>query len=152
MIYIKLHGSYGWTSGNSNQRMIIGKNKPGEIEKEPLLNWYFKLFETALFREGVTLWVLGYSFRDEHINKILLKAINEYSLKLVIVSPEDPESLKNRLYGKSLDAQIWMESENSKIWGAIDGYYKYKLSEIFPEDQSLTVVAKEIRKRLGINL
>jgi hypothetical protein len=75
LVYIKLHGSYGWRSAVGGQRgdlMIIGRTKSELINKEPLLKWYFSLFEDVLSR-AKKLVVIGYGFGDEHINKVVVK-------------------------------------------------------------------------------
>lgn len=146
--YVKLHGSHGWLSYTEREQMVIGKNKVEDIQHEPLLRWYSELFKEALDRDGVNLFVIGYSFRDQHINDCILHAVREHGLKLYIISPEDPEALKDRLEGK-IPNGIYEVSENIKIWEAVQGYFPYKLAEIFPYDQSETQVAKHLKKLLG---
>ena len=98
-----------------------------------------------LLRDGVRLFIIGYSFSDAHINKIIVKAIKNKGLKLYVISPEDPEKLKNRLLSNSLNKNA---SENDKhgryIWNAIVNYFPYALREIFPSDQSETDKKKDL--------
>lgn len=144
--YIKLHGSHGWLSHSGKGGMVIGKNKVEDIESEPVLKWYFELFEKSIYRHNINLIVVGYSFRDDHINKCILKAVQEYGLKIYIISPEDPETLKNRLHGKISENLLYEVSNNKNIWEAISGYFPYRLSEIYPKDQTITQVAKDLKK------
>ncbi len=146
LLYIKLHGSFGWGSVHGGDQMVLGTNKYEDIVKEPLLAWYFELLEKALYRSGVTMLVIGYGFKDEHINKILAKAINEHGLQLYIISPEDPESFKNRIIGKpSTEGVLWSPNEQGEtIWKGIVGYFPYLLREIYPADQSATHVANDL--------
>ncbi len=129
--------------------MIIGKNKIEDIEREPILKWYFELFKEALNRKDVKLFVVGYSFRDKHVNDIIAKAIDEYKLKLYIISPENPEALKDRLEGKIPNGSYQVDEQGRKIWNAIHGYFPYRLSDIFPQDQTVTQVSKDLKKLLG---
>ncbi len=146
--YIKLHGSLGWLSHYGHQQLILGTNKIEDIKKEPLLNWYFDIFKDALSQNGVKLFVLGYSFRDEHVNEIIIDAIEKNHIQIYIISPEDPEGFKDRMEGKILYGSY--EIKNTiKIWNAVDGYFPYRLSEIFPSNQMDTAVAQDIKKAMN---
>lgn len=146
LCYVKLHGSFGWGSVHGGDQMVLGTNKYEDIVKEPLLAWYFELLENALYRTGVRMLVMGYGFKDKHINEILARAIQEYGLQLYIISPEDPEGFKNRIIGKpSTEGTIWEQNEQGMvIWKGIVGYFPYLLREIFPADQSVTHVAADL--------
>lgn len=39
LLYVKLHGSFGWKSSQNSNAMVIGYDKVGSIAREPLLNW-----------------------------------------------------------------------------------------------------------------
>jgi hypothetical protein len=145
--FIKLHGSQGWRSSSGSAQLILGVNKLVDIQKEPLLNWYLELFKQAINNKGVKLVVLGYSFRDEHINDILVKAVEEHGLKLIIISTESPNDFKDRMEGRPKDSStIWEVSKNKKIWDAVDAYFQHSLKSIFPPDQSETETFKDIKK------
>lgn len=148
--YIKLHGSHGWQSSNGASQMVLGNNKLEDIKAEPLLNWYLDLFQEAIFSGDARLFVMGYGFRDEHINACILKAVQEHGLKLYILSPEDPEKLKNRLEGKPDQPASWMRSDNYRIWEAVEAYFPYRLRDIYPADQSPTHIASDIARLLKI--
>lgn len=146
LFYIKLHGSLGWGSVHGGDQMVLGTNKYEDIVKEPLLAWYFELLENTLYRTGVKMLVMGYGFRDEHINAILKKAIQEYGLQFYIISPEDPENFKNRIIGNpSTEGVLWSPNAQGEIiWKGVVGYFPYLLREIFPADQSKTHVAADL--------
>lgn len=148
--YIKLHGSQGWLSSDSKNQLVLGTNKYEDIQKEPLLKWYFQLFEKALYRKEVKLFVIGYSFNDAHVNSCILKAVQEYALKIYVISPEDPERLKWRLEGRLPgDPQAaFSQSDNIKIWEAISGYFPYKLKDIFPRGDVPSHIYKNIERLL----
>jgi len=83
--YIKLHGSSNWRDA-SGGLMIIGGSKKVAIEKSPLLVWNFQTFEQYLGRPNQRLMVVGYSFRDAHINSAIAAA-TKTGLRVFLVDP-----------------------------------------------------------------
>ncbi len=83
------------------------------------------------------LLVIGYGFRDEHINAAIANGIEQSNLELFVVSPEDPADLKESLEGGPY---------GTTLRHALRGHYSYDLLRIFPEDQSDTQAWKEIRR------
>lgn len=147
--FVKLQGSLGWLSHSGGNQMILGTNKVEDINKEPLLKWCFQIFEEAICRQEVKLFVLGYSFRDKHVNDLILKAVTEYKISIYVISPEDPEVLRDRLEGKKLAGASYEILPTLKIWEAVrGGYYPYRLNEIFPANQVETAVAQDIKKAM----
>lgn len=133
--YIKLHGSLRWVNPGGDDSKVIGINKIQTITKIPLLNWYFELFGQAISAGDVKLVVIGYGFRDQHINNLLAKACEENGLKLFIISPEDPESFQANLLFRGQGPIRDPDITGSKIWKSIYGYFPYRLSKIFPREQ-----------------
>jgi NAD-dependent SIR2 family protein deacetylase len=91
----KLHGSLNWTK--SNER-IIQQNNPSE----PLIIYpanekyessyeqpYFEMmsrFQQALRKEDTLLVIIGYGFKDKHINNVVTEAIEQnHGFQLLIV-------------------------------------------------------------------
>jgi len=120
--YIKLHGSFNWISSDGHRRMVIGKNKRGQIASEPLLEYYLNIFKKELLQKSVRLLVIGYSFLDEHINEVIAKS----DVELHVIDPLEFDSFKNELKTKPY---------GTKIEGKIcEGYYyPYRLIDIFPQ-------------------
>ena len=140
-LFVKLHGSYGWRSATQEQRMVIGKNKADQINKEPLLKWYFELFQEVLFSGNKRLLIIGYGFNDEHINNILLTAMKDHGLSLYIINPSDPADFAQYLQnGRYYALPLWEQGTK--------GYFPYSMREIFPPDQSKTVHFKDIKESL----
>jgi hypothetical protein len=135
--YVKLHGSYGWLNSSGLNRCAIGKGKKDQIAGEPLLSWYYDLFRNELSYPSRKFLIIGYGFRDAHINELMAKSIKEFNLKLFVISPSDQskfiDNLKSAEYGKTL------------LQG-LSGYFPYKLLDIFPADQSDTQAWKELIK------
>lgn len=147
--YIKLHGSYGWISSHGGNQMVIGKNKASDIDQEPLLKWYFEIFQNLIYEGGKKLLIIGYGFADNHINDILLKGVQEHDLNLYVINPTDPETFKNKLEGKPAHLVSYEVSKYIKIWDGVKGYFPYTLRQIFPPDQSKTTIFQEIKKSLA---
>jgi hypothetical protein len=83
--YYKLHGSANWFSGNPDERMLVmGGNKPELIKQFPILARYHAEFAERLSRPGARLMIIGYSFRDEHINQTIVEACKK-GLQIFIV-------------------------------------------------------------------
>ncbi|MCB4791947.1 MAG: SIR2 family protein [Elusimicrobia bacterium] len=136
LFYIKLHGSCNWYNKDKESAMIIGYNKKEQSKSEPLLNYYHEVFENILMKGDVDLLVIGYSFRDDNINDIILRAIKEKNsrLRLHIVNPipvEDFLAFKHlRILGEGMNME-------EQIREGLKGYYPYKLTDIFKNDMLL---------------
>lgn len=133
--YVKLHGSLRWVSQEGEDHKVIGINKINIIAKIPLLNWYFDLFKEAISTGNTKLLIIGYSFRDPHINNLLADACENKGLKLFIISPSDPEEFSNDLLYRGQGILKAADMVGSKIWKGVEGYFPYKLSKIFPLQQ-----------------
>lgn len=134
--YVKLHGSFGWKSSDGSNKMVIGKNKYNQIIKEPLLSWYFELFEQVLFQEEIKLMIIGYGFHDDHINIVIEKSIEKYGAKLFIISPSSSNEFKNEL--SKID-------HGEKILSGISRYFTCNFTKLFPPNQPDTYEWNEIK-------
>ena len=110
--YYKLHGSLNWVYKNQNKNNPYGlyeipielvrmklKNKmdnlgeimiyPTSSKKEYTLNFpyseLFRKFADRLQQPEAVLFVVGYSFYDEHVNDIIYQALANPSFTLIIV-------------------------------------------------------------------
>jgi hypothetical protein len=115
---IKLHGSYNWKDSDGSSAMVIGRGKTKQINNEPLLQYYFELFDEVLSQDNRRLLVIGYGFGDEHINSVISNAVKEHGLSIYILSPESPKQFKERLY-KGCNS-----TEKIIIWNGISGYFQ----------------------------
>lgn len=152
LAYIKLHGSLKWVSSEGDDTKVLGINKLETINRIPLLKWYFELFEQALYRKAVKLLIIGYGFADSHINNALSKAALENGLKIYIISPENPEVLKDRITHKQPPSAQLRDQDQAgiNIWNALDGYFPYTLRKIFPKNQrTRNPQLEEIKKALN---
>jgi len=124
--YIKLHGSYHWLSSSQENAMVIGYNKLEDIQKEPLLWCYYQKFQEIINEGNKRLLIIGYSFRDEHINKVLQNGVKNHNLRLYVVDPLGLQEFKEKLN----DNKYYTEY----LWSALYGYFPYILKDRFTYD------------------
>lgn len=82
----KLHGSSNWRDPAGSSLLIMGGNKAQEIQMHPILNAYLQYFENLLGLPDVRLMVIGYGFRDPHINAAIFNAVSR-GLKFFVIDP-----------------------------------------------------------------
>lgn len=138
---IKLHGSFNWKSSDGSDIMVIGRSKNRQIENEPLLCYYYEVFKKVLSQTNRRLLIIGYGFGDEHINSVISNAVENYGLKIYILSPEPPNKLKERLCAGC-------KKETVNIWYGISGYSQ-KVEEIL---RNLNNESTTIREHFYNNL
>jgi hypothetical protein len=134
--YIKLHGSFNWMSSDGKRIMVFGHKKESQIANEPLLKQYLKNFKKELSREGVQLLIVGYGFRDEHINKI----ISQSNLELHIIdSLPRSDFIKDEYW----ERRPYSAELNEKIKNAY--YHPYSLFNVFPSMETESAAWGEIK-------
>ena len=75
-----------------------GGNKIAAIRKHPLLIWYHELFEAYLSESDSRLMVIGYGFRDPHINRMIVRAAGKNpSMLLFLVDPRGRSILPKQI-------------------------------------------------------
>jgi hypothetical protein len=146
--YIKLHGSWNWRTSDGKSAMVIGRGKETRIMQEPLLNWYFEIFESVLSKESRKLLVIGYGFRDPHINEVIARCVNEHGLELYVLSPLPPDefeyNLKRHAFGLSNDRV----SLSGVIWRGLAGYFQGHLRDACPKGQWASSNETDLAKQI----
>jgi SIR2-like domain len=96
--FFKLHGSSNWIDTSKGRHLLVmGGNKLEAIKQHPILEWNSHRFREYLSQPDTRLMVIGYSFRDDHINSIIGKAVDDTGLHLFIIDPRGVDVLdKNR--------------------------------------------------------
>jgi hypothetical protein len=84
---IKLHGSSNWREAGGGPLMILGAEKLRAIGSSNILARYFEYFSNCLCGEPSKVGVIGYGFRDTHINNVLLDAVNKQGMKFFLIDP-----------------------------------------------------------------
>jgi hypothetical protein len=104
--YFKLHGSTNWVDPDGGRLVVMGGNKPTTLRQHPVLMWYATKFLEYLSRPNARLMVVGYGFRDNHINQIIHDAWikGAKTLSMFIVGPDGRDILRkvNPTYGKPI--------------------------------------------------
>ena len=147
--YIKLHGSYGWRKRDGSEAMVIGNMKSRMIIEEPLLYWYHELFRQSLLNKTQRLVVIGYAFRDPHINSAIADGISNGDLRLYIVNPADPEDFHFDLKRLPPDPNYRRKHIGDVIWEALAGYHQGQVTDFY-HAYDLTQDGEYFLERLGI--
>lgn len=146
---IKLHGSISWLRENNNiwetdYDKIEDKNTtmiyPTPLkDRSTLMVPYsdlFRIMENKIMKKNSTLIVLGYSFGDAHINRIIMNALSNTTFKLIIFGKSDEiEKLK-----KYADNRIVIINSNDKIH-----YFKSFIENILPN------IHPDVEEKLNFN-
>lgn len=83
----KLHGSSNWKDSEGGSLLVTGGDKSREIQSHSVLTWYFDQFKKRLSAGGSRLFIIGYGFRDSHVNDVIIDAVNRYSLQFFVIDP-----------------------------------------------------------------
>ena len=127
--YVKLHGSYGWRSADDSNAMVIGCEKELRISSEPILRAYFTIFEDVLRGPDCKLLIIGYGFKDPHINQRIAEAVTNHGLKVFIISPIQPNKFCYEL-GAGPEHPV------NTIWNnGLHGYYRGTLQDLLDMDK-----------------
>lgn len=82
-------------------KFITGTSKEREIESVNIFNSLFHKFMIP-FNELDYLIIIGYSYKDEHINSIIERNIDMYKFKVININPDKNVPFENRLSTDSL--------------------------------------------------
>lgn len=154
MVYLyKLHGSISWVAkkdGNSlfdiQEIVIEGNvskppNNPVLIYPTPLKQGQslgmpysdlIREFQTKLSQANSVLFVIGYSFSDEHLNNIIYQSLTSNASLSIVIFGE----CKNCPLSKINDSRIyriWGEIENTDAANEKIHYFKYIVNELLSD-------------------
>lgn len=150
MVYLyKIHGSVNWVEDSSNANSYFNIRELAEIKDEydgaamiyptplkqnkslgsPYVD-LFREFQHKLLEPNSVLFVIGYSFSDEHINDIIYRSlVTNSSLILVIINNLDESqpicnAKDNRVF------RFWGQSEDRTTHYH---YFNYFVNELVPD-------------------
>jgi hypothetical protein len=135
--YFKLHGSSNWRALNGLSLLIMAENKGSQIDGVALLDWYRTEMKSRLSRPDARLMIIGYSFRDDHINEVLVNAAHT-GLKLFVVDPSGLRPLEEAKYrghpllDKLMDAIVGGSRRPFPTSIISDNVERAKLQRFFP--------------------
>ena len=177
----KLHGSINWSRKEGSDNIFgivqksIQKDEIGDLliyptalkEGETLGYPYSELlryFSFSLFRPQTVLFTLGYSFGDDHINRLIYQALSIPTFNLVIVLPEgkaksDESDAINHAIEKIIDKVdskriIVISGGQKEDNGNLKGYGTFKdfVRQILPDMEELKTeekIREELKKLYG---
>ncbi len=127
----KLHGSSNWVDETGNHLLVMGGDKPSSIKGSKVLSLYMQEFERRLREPDAHVMIIGYGFRDDHINTALRTAAEARSLKAFIIDPagaDAPDLYRDRT------TRIKPAGPEHPIQRALIGASRRPLSRIFGGD------------------
>ena len=83
--FFKLHGSSNWRDVQGGQLLVIGGNKSRTIDSHAVLAWSFDKFRECLTGPNTKLFVIGYGFRDSHVNEAIITAVRDHGLQFYVI-------------------------------------------------------------------
>ncbi|MGT2730676.1 SIR2 family protein [Streptococcus oralis] len=148
---IKPHGSMNWEKGENNQILIrpyvVDQPvvvKPTGLEgQETYLNNHFhdmlRVFQLELDKPQSVLIVVGFSFQDDHIAKMVRRSLKNPELMIYIFcyADSDFEVIKNNLSLDNIPRNLQiviptaLESENKNILNTSGNFDISSLTELF---------------------
>jgi len=91
----KLHGSVDWQPADGRSVLVIGTGKEKAMAGSHLLRFYYDQLSKYLCKGRTRLMVIGYSFSDPHINKVLRDAAKTNEMQMYVVNPDGLDVLAN---------------------------------------------------------
>lgn len=142
----KLHGSVDWKSEDGN--ILKDSNTSDPVLVYPNSSKFERSFEMPFFemvsrlqsvlrKENTTLFVVGYGFGDEHVNRIIEESIrNNLNLEVFIIKPTiDDENLKR--YAEDIEKgsmNVHLVGDTFERFSS--GLPDVKIGDQFPEDKT----------------
>jgi hypothetical protein len=77
-----------WRDADNQALVIIGGDKAQQIQTHPTLSAYAQAFDERLTRPESKLMIIGYGFRDHHINRAIVRGVREQGLQFFVICPE----------------------------------------------------------------
>jgi len=135
----KIHGSINWVSLNENilekdidnigQDDVIMIYPTPQKDRTTLMTPYSDLFRSmqySIMKPNSILITMGYSFSDDHINRIILNALAVPSFRVIVFGKSDNINKLKTLN----DNRIWIIHSDDKLH-----YFKNVVEKLMPEMQ-----------------
>lgn len=131
--YFKLHGSSNWRNAQGGELLVIGGDKSRTIRSHPVLAWSFEKFQEYLDGPNARLFVIGYGFKDSHVNEIIIDAVENRGLYFFVVDRWGSDVVRraNPSFGGAVYAPNALDDAFRK---GLIGASQRNLSETFGDD------------------
>lgn len=167
-IYLcKLHGSINWIEEGGSLFPIrevptIAATKGSRVMIYPTpmkqnasfgspYSDLFREFQGRIVRDQSVLFVVGYSFSDEHVNNLIFQALTIPTFRLVAFLPPDAAGVAQKL--RSLyDPRIWLIGGDGPKGGTKAHYFDTFVEKFMPEspaDKVDTAVKKVLQELIA---
>lgn len=163
----KLHGSVNWIEESKGLFPIREIQKPSSGDAERVMIYptpakqnasfgspysdLFREFQARIVRDQCVLFVIGYSFGDEHINNIIFQALTIPTFRMVAFLPPDAEGVAAQLRALN-DPRIWMIGGQGTSDNRRAHYFDTFIEKFMPEppgDKIDTAVDKVLHTLLS---
>lgn len=155
---IKLHGSISWTKKDEEVYELlngdVGKGQRMMIYPSPLKDRstlmtpysdLFRVMENRLVKRNAVLIVIGYSFGDDHINRLIYNALESPSFRLIVLN--DSEAVK-RLASERNPRITVAYSESGEKLHYFKGFVEKLLPVPNPEMEERKLILQKVGKIL----
>jgi hypothetical protein len=92
--------------------------------------------------------VIGYGFRDPHINDVIARCIDKHGLELYILSPLSPEAFELHLKLHAFGMSENTGSLSGVLWRGLAGYFQGKLSDVCPKGRWASLNETDFAKQI----
>lgn len=167
-IYLcKLHGSINWIEEGGNlfpireiPAVTATKGSRVMIYPTPMkqnasfgspYSDLFREFQGRIVRDQSVLFVLGYSFSDEHVNNLIFQALTVPTFRLVAFLPPDAPGVAQKLRSLN-DPRIWLIGGAGPKDGTKAHYFDTFVEKFMPEspgDKVDTAVKKVLQELIA---
>jgi len=131
--FFKLHGSSNWKDSVGGSLLVIGGEKSRAIRSNAILTRYFDEFRERLSAGGSRLFVIGYGFRDPHVNDVIIQAVLRYGLQFFVIDPSGSDVV--RCANPSCGSIYAPNALDDAFRNGLIGASRRGLSETFGNDQ-----------------
>ncbi len=144
----KLHGSVNWIEDDRGLFPIAEIQQPKEPNAGSIMIYpaptkqsvsfgspyadLFREFQAQVSREQSVLFVVGYSFGDEHINNIIYRALTIPTFRLILLANPKAEGEIGKLRALG-DPRIWIVGGDSPIEESRGHYFDTFVEHLMPE-------------------
>ncbi|MGE0094717.1 MAG: SIR2 family protein [Alphaproteobacteria bacterium] len=165
----KLHGSINWVdregglfpiqetqsvASNSERVMIYPTPAKQNASFASPYSDLFREFQSRVVRDQSVLFVLGYSFADEHVNNIIFQALTVPTFRMIAFAPLELPGVVTQLAALN-DPRIWFIGGGGPNENRFAHYFDTFVEHFMPEtpsdkiDKAITKVLENFVARKG---
>lgn len=169
--FCKLHGSVNWTEEEAGLFPIRESADKLEPARDRVMIYptpskqtasfgspysdMFREFQRQIVQDQSVLFVMGFSFGDEHINNIIFQGLTLPGFRLIaFLNPEDANNLVTKELAALDDPRIWFIWGSDEATGKKVHYFDSIVQYLMPtsadqkEDQAIDKIFKKLLSKL----